>query len=132
MHPVWKACFFELPLETAAPATPVAVAVGGGGGGGGSGKHSGDSSFGKSDSVEEGNRASGWTGGGGSLERQEKETMELTVQVWDEDGGVAADFLGEVKLDAQALLEMTRGRLKLVRTRGRARARVENEDVCSC
>lgn len=115
VHPVWKACFFELPLETAAPATPVSVAVGGG-----SGKHSGCSSFGKSDSVGEGNRASRWTGGGGNVERQENETMELTVQVWDEDGGVAADFLGEVKLDAQALLEMARGRLKLVRTHGYA------------
>lgn len=39
------------------------------------------------------------------------------MQVWDEDGGAAADFLGELKFDAQTLLEMARDRLNLVRFR---------------
>lgn len=49
-------------------------------------------------------------------QEQEEKALELTLQVWDEDEGEAADFLGELKFDAQALLDMARERLNLVRS----------------
>ena len=99
VHPVWKACFFELPLEAPTPAAPAASAAGEG-------------------SRELACRETGGRGSGdaGEEERQpEDETLELTVQVWDEDDGAAADFLGELQFDAQALLDIARGRRELVR-----------------
>ncbi|CAM9193761.1 unnamed protein product [Scytosiphon promiscuus] len=38
----------------------------------------------------------------------------VRIVVWDEDEGAGAEFLGELKFDAQALLEMAQGRLKQV------------------
>lgn len=38
----------------------------------------------------------------------------LLVEVWDEDEGVAGDFLGELTFGPEALLEMAHGRQRLV------------------
>lgn len=38
----------------------------------------------------------------------------LVIEVWDEDEGVAGDFLGELTFGVEALLEMAHGRQKLV------------------
>lgn len=90
---MWKACFFELPLEAPTLAAPAASATG------------------------ECSRqiASRKSGGGWGEEQSEDETLELTVQVWDEDDGAVGDFLGELQFDAQALLDMARDRRDLVR-----------------
>lgn len=99
VHPVWKACFFELPLHAPTPAAPAASAVG-------------------EDSRHLACRSScggGSSGAGGEQEEPEDETLQLTIQVWDEDEGTAADFLGELQFNAQGLLDMARDRLDLVR-----------------
>lgn len=95
---MWKECLFELPLEAPTPA-PAASAIG-------------------EDSRQlvcrsSGGRGSG--GAGGEQEGPEHATVELTVQVWDEDEGAAGDFLGELQFGAQALLDMARDQLNLVR-----------------
>lgn len=144
VHPMWQGCFFELPLETPTPAAPASSAVdergdspehwvggsgiggGGDGGGGGAGNiRGGDGDGGGSGGRDDAGRsgrssfrknvgAARGTGGGKDTETQDDGTIELMVQVWDEDEGVATDFLGELKFDAQALLEMARGQLELV------------------
>lgn len=57
----------------------------------------------------------GSSGAGREKQESEHDALELTVQVWDEDEGAAADFLGELQFNAQALLDMGRDRLDLVR-----------------
>lgn len=104
VHPVWKECFFELPVETLTPEAAAAAPA---------------TDEGCRGSVDR--RGIGFVGGdgsgaGGNEEKEEGgDKLLLTVQVWDADDGAAADFLGEREFDAQALLEMARGRLKLVR-----------------
>lgn len=97
IHPVWKECFFEIPVP--AP-TPTAPAI----------------DEGTGDSIDDSGVGDvmGGDGDGNKDEHEEKDRLLLTLQVWDEDEGAAADFLGEREFDAQALLEMARARLKLV------------------
>lgn len=40
--------------------------------------------------------------------------MELVLQVWDEDKGQPAHFMGELMLTGDALLEMAKGAQKMV------------------
>eukprot|EP00752_Nemacystus_decipiens_P007665 g6853.t1 len=98
VHPVWKASYFELPLAAPAAGATVASATGAGSG--------------HLACRRRGGKESG--GAGGEEGEMEDETLELTVQVWDEDDGVPADFLGELQFDAQALLDMARDRRDLV------------------
>lgn len=93
VHPVWKACTFELPLEAPKRAN-------------------------KLEAQGEEFSSRGGVGGDGGFAGGEEEieapNIELTVQVWDEDDGKAVDFLGELKFGAAALLEMAREGKKLV------------------
>ncbi|CAM9127974.1 unnamed protein product, partial [Hapterophycus canaliculatus] len=99
VHPVWKACFFEVPLGTPTPAGVGADVY----------------------SCESVKKSEGESGGGddgedsgGDREELDHEAIALTIQVWDEDQGVGAEFLGESKVDAQALLDMARRQLQQV------------------
>lgn len=98
---MWKECYFELPVEAPTPTAPA------------SDEGSGDSVDGSGIGDVVG---IGGGGDGNDDEDEEDDGLLLTVQVWDEDEGAAADFLGEREFDAQELLEMARGRLKLVRS----------------
>lgn len=104
VHPVWKKCSFELPLD--APETESNLHT----------RAARDTGSGDSGEIIHGD-------GGGDIEPDdrvhgnesgEKDVIELTVEVWDEDDGVAGDFLGELNFGADALLEMAKGRQMLV------------------
>ena len=99
VHPVWKACFFELPLSAPTAAAGAASSTG----------------EGSPQTAVRRRTGRGSGSAGGEEGEPEDETLELTVQVWDEDDGDAAEFLGELQFDAQALLNMARGRRHLVR-----------------
>lgn len=132
---MWKACFFEVPLRTPnlATAGPDVYSchsptggdgdngggngggdVIGGGGDGGDGVGGPDRRLSNRDGAGRSEVVNGRAEGNGGQEPDD-ETIEMTIQVWDEDEGVGAEFLGEVNFDAQALLDMARGRLKQVR-----------------
>lgn len=107
VHPVWKACSFELPLGALKPDSEPNTC----------GANNGDRSndVGRCTDVhsnrKEGKSASELAGECGG--KQEAE-IELNVQVWDEDDGVGGDFLGEVTFGAEELLEIARGGQTLV------------------
>ena len=111
LHPVWKACYFELPLRT--PEQDGKVHEGG--------SRPSDSESDTFDTLGNVNNRGTVTKGksrkNGRVKREAREQgadIELTVQVWDEKEGADACFLGGLTFGAEALLEMGRGRQNLV------------------
>lgn len=53
--------------------------------------------------------------GGKLIDNKMRPSIDLVLQVWDEDDGEASDFLGELRLKGDALLEMAKSHQKMVR-----------------
>ena len=105
VRPVWKACSFELPLLTPEQAEKLHK-----GGCRWSGGGEGDNCDCRGNPATR-NRKSKRAG---SDPREQGADIELKVQVFDEDEGGAACFLGELNFGADALLELARARQNLV------------------
>ena len=100
VRPVWKACSFELPLLTPEQADKLH-------------KEGGCRPYENREGKNHDHRGTKGTGNGKKACEQGAD-IELTVQVWDEDEGNEACFLGELNFGADALLELARGRRNLV------------------
>lgn len=100
VRPVWKACSFELPLLAPIQADTLHKE-------GGCGPY-------KNREGDNYNHRGTTATANAKNPREQVADIELTVQVWDEDEGKEACFLGELNFGAEALLELARGQQNLV------------------
>lgn len=100
IRPVWKSCSFELPLEV-----PTELS-----------NSEGDGIGGKmATPIDNKGRSRTPLTGGQLRDREMRSSFDLVLQVWDEDDGEASDFLGELRFEGDALLEMAKNHQKMVR-----------------
>lgn len=103
IHPVWRGCYFELPLGS--PVEPCREHS--------SGVAGGSDCYGRCDS-ETGGSTEGLGCRPADGKQRQKHGITLTVEIRDQHAGVTGDFLGQVEIGAEDLLEIASGGQNMV------------------
>lgn len=103
IHPIWRGCYFELPLGS--PVEPCREHF--------SGVEDGSDCYAQCNS-ETGDSTEGLGCRPADGKQRRKKGIELTVEIWDEHAGVTGGFLGQVKIGDEDLLEIASGGQNMV------------------